>query len=151
MEIKAGIKERLRQAGMPWQMPSITENWLQLGLLPLRAAWLPPKCPRGAFLTAGVSGSHGAGGRAKRIPRVSTDRDSGFSTDYHWPRDKQKGILGRVSGQRGSGGPGKRAGRETELWRPVRERPVASGLSHPGCCRALAQRWASALCPPGPD
>lgn len=122
VEIKAGIKGRLRQAGMPWQMPPITENWLQLGLLPLRAAWLPPACSRGAFPTAGVSAAHRARGRAQRTPRVCTDPNSGFSVDSCWPRDKQKGSLGMFSGQRGSGGPGESAGRETELWRPVRER-----------------------------
>lgn len=34
VEIKGGMKELLRQAGIPWQMPPITENWLHLWPLP---------------------------------------------------------------------------------------------------------------------
>lgn len=54
VEIKGGTKGLLGQAGIPWQMPPIMENWLQLWPLPGRAAWLLPNGCQGAFLTEGV-------------------------------------------------------------------------------------------------
>lgn len=111
VEIKGSTKGLLRQAGIPWQMPPITENWLQLWPLPGRAAWLLPNGCQGAFLTAGVRAvpcQAGSGGsensKGSHLPQLGPR--------HGWLAQRQaKGTLGMFSGQIGSGAPGKICGK----------------------------------------
>lgn len=111
VEIKGSTKGLLRQAGIPWQMPPITENWLQLWPLPGRAAWLLPNGCQGAFLTAGVRAvpcQAGSGGsensKGSHLPQLRPR--------HGWLAQRQaKGTLGMFSGQIGSGAPGKMCGK----------------------------------------
>ncbi|XP_047593835.1 uncharacterized protein LOC125104943 [Lutra lutra] len=95
-----------------------------------------PVCPSGSFLTAGVRASHRAGGKAAGIPRVSMDHDQASKRGL-LARRQAKVESGNVLWAKKKQGSWKSMlGREGELWRPVRRRPVDSGLSHTGYCCA---------------
>lgn len=132
-------------------MRPITENWLHLGLLPFRAAWLLPVCPSGSFLMAGVRASHRAGGKTAGIPRVSMDHDQA-SAWITGQETGQRGVWECSLGKKEAGVLEKYVGREGELWRPVRRRRMDGlwALSH-RLLLCLAERWASAFCSLAPE